>query len=369
MGVRHPKRQARRLLRNVKLPAEADKFLYDPRCWSEIFCTLYFERCGEMLFEHPRGGFKLAEIAPRLAAKVPASRCEGGKLRPLELMVQAYALLGGAYRLIGDYVQSEKVYRLAEEILDTHPISAVERANVYRRLAGLRICQGRIEDALELADRAIRIFQPRDRADSLARSLIVRGTAHVEGGNHAAGIEDFGEALSYTNPKLSPRTYHSAIHNLAYAVTTSRIAKFDLAAARRQIRRARRCIRNHRRSLPRAKLLWIEGLMFLKAGLGRRGEALLGAARQSFTGLEAPYEIALVSLDLAEIYLLDQRWHELRRLAAETFQLFRSLSADKEALRTLRYWHEAVSAQTVSEAAIASAREQLSRRLPSWDRL
>lgn len=367
MDVRHPKRQARRLLRKLKLPSEAGRVLSDPRCWSEIFCVLYFELCDQMLFEHPRKGFRLARLAPQLAAKVSAARCGGNGLRPVELSVRAQALLGGAYRAIGDYPRADVAYRRAQELLDRHPISTVERANVDRRLAILRICQHRYVEALELAKRAIDSYHALERADDLARSLIIRGAARVAVGKHTAGIEDFGEALFLVNPKLVPRVYHSAIHNLAYAITDARIADFDLAAARRHVRRARRCIRNHRRSLPRAKLLWIEGLMFLKAGLGRRGEALLKSARQSFIGLDAPYEIALVSLDLAEIYLLDGRWRELQRLAAETFRLFQGLSADKEALRTLRYWREAVLAQTISDTAIATARQQLHQRLPSWE--
>lgn len=367
MGVRHPRRQARRLLRNLKLPAEAERVLYDPRCWSEFFCGLFFERCSELLFEQPRKGFKLAEIAPRLAARVSAERCDGGALRPLELLVRAYTLLGGAYRVIGDHAGAERTYRMARQILDRHPIAAVERANFHRHLAGLRACQGRVTEALDLAERALAVYRTDGCVDDLAWALVVRGTVQVARGRHGDGIEDFGEALAHVNPKLNPRVYHSAIHNLAYAVTASRMARFDLAAARRQVRRARRCIRNHRRSLPRAKLIWIEGLMFLKAGLYRRGEALLRAARQSFTGLDAPYEIALVSLDLAEVYLLDRRWSEMRKLTAETYQLFQSLCADKEALRTLRYWREAVLAQTVSEAAIATARQQLHQRLPSWE--
>ena len=75
-----------------------------------------------------------------------------------------------------------------------------------------------------------------------------------------------------------------------------------------------------------------------------------------------PWETALVSLDLATLYRVDERWEELEDLAADTFGRFRELCADFETITALSLWVEAVQARSGVEAAIATAREVVEAR-------
>ena len=70
-----------------------------------------------------------------------------------------------------------------------------------------------------------------------------------------------------------------------------------------------------------------------------------------------PFEIALVSLDLAALHHLFSEWGNAERLALDTLERFQVLAADKEAIAALKIWSEAVKARKLSEAITEKARQ------------
>ena len=78
--------------------------------------------------------------------------------------------------------------------------------------------------------------------------------------------------------------------------------------------------------------------------------------------LEVPWELALVSLDLAALYRRRGKWDPLEDLAKSTFDHFRELAADYESIAALSLWVNAVEARKGVEAAIEAARRVLEDR-------
>jgi hypothetical protein len=74
-----------------------------------------------------------------------------------------------------------------------------------------------------------------------------------------------------------------------------------------------------------------------------------GSAIQSLLAEETPYEVALVSLDLAALYAQQGRTEEMKRLAAGMMPVFSSLQIHREALAALTFWKQAVEAETSHE--------------------
>ena len=70
--------------------------------------------------------------------------------------------------------------------------------------------------------------------------------------------------------------------------------------------------------------------------------------RDGFIKQEIPFDAALVSLDLAAVYLKQDRIHELKRLAAEMLAVFQSLVIHPEALAAYTLFSEAVRRERVS---------------------
>ncbi|MCP3963413.1 MAG: tetratricopeptide repeat protein [bacterium] len=365
----HDERYANKLLRDIGLPARVrritpaliekiEAIVFDPRYWDETVLERLLDRCDDVLFRDPQSGLKIARIAPQVAQAISARRRPGADQQTPEqkrlrrdLLVRAYASLGDAYRVAGRPHEAEKPFQEASEIVNSEAISRSEGANLYRRLAALRACQKRHEDGLELAEKAVEIDRSLDSKKNLAWSLTVVGYVYVEALRFPEAFPSLGEALNLVTWKSAPRIYHAATHNMAYVISqTGRLD--DLDQVRIYIRRARKCA-GRGWSVPKAKLLWIDGKALLRSHFTPLAERRFKRALEVLRMFRAPFDVALVSLDLTVLYLRENRWRELEELAKETYRLFRELSADSEAIAALSLWLTAARKHTLTADLIA----------------
>ena len=86
-------------------------------------------------------------------------------------------------------------------------------------------------------------------------------------------------------------------------------------------------------------------------------------ARRGFLALDLPFEVALVSLDLAALLHFFGDWRQLEPLARDTFDRFRLLTSDREAIAALKLWRDAVKARNLTEAVIDEARQLIESRI------
>jgi transcriptional regulator with XRE-family HTH domain len=93
---------------------------------------------------------------------------------------------------------------------------------------------------------------------------------------------------------------------------------------------------------------WVEWK--LAAGLGRRDEAIAGleTVRDDFTRLEIAYDAALVTLELAVLYLEGGRASEVKELAVELAWVFKDQGVHSHALAALRLFCDAARQERVS---------------------
>ena len=103
---------------------------------------------------------------------------------------------------------------------------------------------------------------------------------------------------------------------------------------------------------------WLEGL--LAAGLGKRDEAIaaLEQVREDFNAREIPYDAALVTLELATLYLAEGRTGEVRRVASELKWIFKAEGIEREALAAVRLFYEAAEQEALTV--------ELARRMASF---
>lgn len=123
--------------------------------------------------------------------------------------------------------------------------------------------------------------------------------------------------------------------------------------------------------MPRHLLQWVEGLVLRRiescgaqAGysLLERAEKAFKRAREGFIQLRAPWEIALVGLDLAAHYRAAGRWEDLFAVAFDTLQRFRLLSGNTQAVAALSLCVDAARARSGAEAAITAAQKMIATR-------
>ncbi len=283
------------------MPKNPEKLLNRRNYRDPVFLDVYLEHCYDVIFHKPQAGLKHARVAFQLTRlTIIGSSSKDADPAQLtteqrSLMVRANAVLGGALRAVGRLGESEDAYQTALSIADAG-IPPTEMAKLHYRLAVLRADQRRFDEAEALCKGAIETFHSSSDQESLAMTYSCLGLVYKEAGRFPEAIESCGQALA--NPAATPRAYHAATFNLAGCFTETNDHD-ALESAGRWITRARRAIRNQRRSLLRYKLSMIEGKLFLRLALGRHGERLLWRARRGFLKLGAPFEIAMVGLELS----------------------------------------------------------------------
>ncbi len=367
----HSESWARRLLR--EMPSNPEELLECESYRDPTFLRQFLEHVDDVIYRDAKAGLKLARVAPRLAELVPIAKDSKGRRRNQEQLVRAHAALGGAYRATRRLGAAESKYALALEIAESSAITQRPRADLYRRLAVLRIWQHRFAEALVLAEDAVEIFRRHKDQQGLAAATATLGYVLNEQKRFADAIPHHGAALRLAGqalrlagrrrPAALVRVHQVARINLADALAHSqspRIASMALDHARE----ARRALRGQRRCRARHHCQWIEGRAWLRMGLDRRAEQAFKVARRGFVRLDAPWEIALVSLELAALYRLYGQWEELEALAEDTFRRFRELCGDFEAISALSLWVDAVHAREGAEAAIDAAQKTIQARMP-----
>ena len=183
----------------------------------------------------------------------------------------------------------------------------------------------------------------------------------IEASRFQDALPSLGEVFTLITEKSAPRIYHAATHNMAYVVSeTSRPGDFDKARA--YARRARKCA-GRGWSVPKAKLLWVEGKALFKSHFTPLAERRFTKALEVLKQFRAPFDVALVSLDLSVLYHQENRWSKLEELAKDTYRRFRELSADSEAIAALSLWSDSIMMRTLTEGVIVDVQARVESRM------
>jgi hypothetical protein len=168
---------------------------------------------------------------------------------------------------------------------------------------------------------------------------------HNYAGTPERGLPLLYQALDLIDPQQEPRLLLCVWHNLIDDLAESGRAM----EARRLFLKARTLYPQFPEAVTQNRRTWVAGKIARGLGQEKEAETLFLTARRSFVVEEIPYEVALVSLDLAALYAKQGRMEELKRLAAEMLPVFSSRQIHREALAALTFWRQAVEAETAHE--------------------
>ena len=348
-------RHIKRLARELNLPDEADLVTQREKYWSATFCWLYFDRCDVLTFDDPHAGLRAAEAAPELVSLTERFGRLGEPVAPLT--VRAFSVVGSAFRACGNLEEADAFYGKAFTLTKTPGFPKTELANLLFRVAVLRGVQGKTDTALGLANASVKIYERADesvRMRHLGEALNVRGWIFSTKGNYARAMQDYSAVLTCTDPKTLPRVTLCAEHNLACDLVEHTIDPQSLSVIERHLSQARRLLTSRRRSLPKLRVLWLQGMIFMRFGSERRGERAYRDARNGFIEMEAPFEMALVSLAIGEYLLKTREYDKLRELALDTVERFDAMCTDRKAHNALLIWKESVVANTASAQVLST---------------
>ncbi len=322
------------------------------------FLRLYMDHCDGLIFDNPQYALPWARVAPDIALLVPADKDHA------EGLAMAHAVLGGALRSVGKHDQADAEYQIALRIGDSDAVSLDVRAEITSRFAMLRACQQRLDEALDLASTAVAHYRGHKHA-KLAEALARLGYVLIVRGAYDESIYVTGEALELSEPRLSARSarvHHTATHNLAWAaLNTSSVGV--LRDGLIQVRTARKLLRSHCDGVPRHKLGWLEGLLWWALDMHPRAITALASARRGFLRLALPFEIVLVSIDLAAMHAYFRDYEQASIIAAGAFEYVEVLKSDREAIAVLKVWLDAIQAGELTEAISTTTRQMIETRI------
>jgi tetratricopeptide (TPR) repeat protein len=306
----------------------------------------------ERLFDQPDEAVELTRLAVAAAeqpgrADLPARA---------DLRARAWAHHANALRVAGDPAAAERSFGVAREHRARGTGDRVLGARIAELEASLYKDQQRFDRAHEMLDEALAVYRrerpggrPGQRlGERLGRALVKRGSFLLFEGRHADALRTTLETLPLLRPERDPRTFSIAAHN---AISCLNATGYSIAA--RSLLDAVR--RLHERLGDRINLLrldWMAAEIDRELGLLPRAERALAEVREGFIERGMPYDAALVSLQLAEIYARDRDSLRLERLAREMFPIFQSRALHRGALAALILFREAVAMRQADQRLI-----------------
>lgn len=327
----------------------------DYRSWalSELVC----HESVEMASHDAGEAVMLAELACVIAARVPEEE-------PLRLRSLGYAHVhrGNSLRVQGQSLPAaDEAFAHAKPLWKAGAAGDPERllneARVLGMEASLRLDQRRLPEALDVLDEALAADRDGSQEERL---LIKRAKVLEEMDNPEAAITTLRQVL----PRIAEGDTR-LLWNVRFNIIVLLCAQCRYDEAAELQGQTRDLALRLGKRLILARTNWVHG--WIDAGRGSHAEAegAFERARQEFLAQGIAFDSALVSLELAVLYVEQGRFTEVKKLARELAPIFKSQKVERESLATVKLFHEAVEQETITVELARRLREELRKE---WGR-
>ncbi len=301
-----------------------------------ILIRLVLEASRKALREDYETAYQLAALALSIADRSAAT---------FDLHVLAAAAMGNACRAQCDLRKAETHFDYVRFLLHSQDVTDLAVLAEVDDLEGsLRKDQRRFEQAEELLGRAIALYRVNDRDAQAAKVTLILADVHYYRGDLPRAISTLERVLPQIRVSSEIRDYLCARHNLALYLTSSGRHEEALELFEEDAEMFDR----HGRPVDKIRRRWVEGMVL--AGLGRQAaaeQAFVGA-RDSLVERGMGFAAAMVSMDLAALYLRTGRTGEVRALAESMIPIFQAQDIHREALAALILFQEAARREAVT---------------------
>lgn len=318
-------------------------------------CESLIARSRACRYQDPEQMVLLAERAVSIAEGLDPM--EYGRELVADLRARAFAELGNAYRVADDLEAAERSMRRAVEWSSRGTQDPLLLARIMRLVASLRGAQRRFQEALDLLDAVYTIYECHGDRTNAGRTLISKGVYAGHNNEPEQAIRLLSAGLGLISPASDPKLVLSAVHNLVtFLVECERYAE-----ARRILALSRNAYFTEGDRLNLIRLRWLEGRIAAGLGETEAAEAAFLETHREFEQVGLGYHTALVSLDLAAIWLEQHKIAETRELVEQMVASFRARRIARETLAALMLLRESLQADQESVELLQTVRGYLKK--------
>jgi hypothetical protein len=185
--------------------------------------------------------------------------------------------------------------------------------------------------------------------------LISKGFSLINALRAEEGIPFLTQGLTMIDAVRDPWLVMSGVFNLIWSLVECRRA----AQADSLFRLSEAFFSTQIERVDAIKCVWLEGRIAAALGEEERAERRLRDALAGYEEVRLPGYVAMVSIDLAILWLRSGRNAEVAPLIEETIATFRSFGFQREVIGILLVVHEALKNSQVTEAFLRTAGAEL----------
>ena len=323
-------------------------------------CEALLSASRELRHQDPEVMVFLASLAVGVAERLDGRTAAPVTPATADLRARAWGELGNARRVANDLTGAEAALEHSLAAADEGSGEPLLLARLFDLTASLYTDQRRFDQALALLDRVFEIYWAHGERHLAGRALISKGVSVGFGNQPEEALRLISAGLDLLDLRRDPALALAAVHGLIdFTVELERFAEGE-----RLLRASRRLYYEYADELNFLKLRWVEGK--INAGLANlsRAEAAFQEVRDGFRAHQMRYHLAIVSLDLAGVWLSQGRTAELRELVEEMVHTFQAYGIHREAIAAVLMLQEAVLAEQVTTALLRTVATQLLQHQP-----
>ncbi len=342
--LQHPEERRQVLVRN------SARF----RNWH--LCALLVEESLQSGSRQPQRAVQLAELGIEVAENLEDNASAPGTLA--DLKARAWACLSNALRMKGELSRStEEALTTAERHLEQGTGDRLEEARLVGLKGALRGDQGRFEECFTLFDHAASIYLRYGEKHLLGRILIKKGLYCGYAGDPEQAIRLFYSSLERVDLSQEPRLMLAATHNLI--LNLNEMGRYEEAA--QILEQKRSTYEDFGDRIDLLRLRWLEGRLARSYGKIVAAEKALAETREAFIAEGIVLDAALVSLEMAAIYLEQGRTGAIKKLAEEILPIFKANESHRQAFATMILFQKAAEMERVTLSLIQDAMAKLTK--------
>ncbi len=270
----------------------------------------------------------------------------------------ARAILGNARRTGSDLFGAERAFAEGLPFLSRGTKAGVVQAQFRSLLGSLRIDQTRFGEAARVLDEARELVDPEDTPELLVRVALQLGRCAGFVGQPKRAVEVFREAAEQAEGLRDVRLQLNAAHNVSWYLVEAGDSLEALATYEKT-----RPLYDRFATDPWVQLRrrWLEGR--IHAGLGdfETANQALSEVRAEASRRELGYEVAMVSLELALVYLDLGDPARVQELAEELTPVFLSQELHRHAVAAVYLFRDAARAQRATAGFVREVLAYLRR--------